>query len=52
MKGMSFPEENKMKTGYSAVLPTLHTDGSITLETANSAFLQVYTDAAVLPTLH
>jgi len=40
MKGMSFPEEKQMKTGYSAVLPTLHSDASITLETANSAFLQ------------
>ena len=41
VKGMEFPEVGKMKVGYSALLPTLHTDENITLETANSAFLQV-----------
>jgi hypothetical protein len=41
MKGMQFPEMKAMKTGYSALIPTLHTDENITLETANSAFLQV-----------
>lgn len=41
LKGMQFPAEvDKLKTGYSALLPTLHTDGNITLETANSAFIQ------------
>jgi serine protease inhibitor len=46
LKGMEFPELGQMKSGYSAILPTLHSDGNITLETANSAFLQVCTSTA------
>ncbi len=42
LKVMQFPELGQMKSGYSAILPTLRSDGNITLETANSAFLQVH----------